>query len=92
MTVALAQALIKLASVTPDDAGCQRLIAERLEKIGGKAVHLRFEDVDNLWLSHGGGDPVLASVCPPARWKTGTAIPLRRNCATATCTGAARRT
>ena len=59
MTVALAQALIKLASVTPEDAGCQRLIAERLEKIGGKATHLRFEDVDNLWLTHGDGDPVL---------------------------------
>ena len=59
MTVALAQTLIKLASVTPDDAGCQRLIAERLEKVGGKATHLRFEDVDNLWLAHGSGDPVL---------------------------------
>ena len=70
MTIALTTELIKRASVTPDDAGCQQLIAERLEKIGCKATHLRFEDVDNLWLTHGSGDPVLTflghtDVVPP---------------------------
>jgi succinyl-diaminopimelate desuccinylase len=60
MTIELAQALINIQSVTPDDAGCQALISTRLEKAGFAATHLRFEDVDNLWLTHGNGDPVFA--------------------------------
>lgn len=59
MTIELASALIKKASVTPDDAGCMPLLTTRLEKSGFKAVNLRFEDTDNLWISHGSGDPVL---------------------------------
>jgi succinyl-diaminopimelate desuccinylase len=58
MTLELTKTLINLQSLTPDDAGCQALIATRLEKAGFVATHLRFEDVDNLWLSHGSGDPV----------------------------------
>ena len=60
MTLELTKELIRRPSVTPDDAGCQRFLAERLENIGCVATHLRFEDVDNLWLTHGSGDPVLA--------------------------------
>ncbi len=60
MTVELAKSLINLASITPEDAGCQALIAARLELAGFNAKHLRIEDVDNLWLSHGNGDPVFA--------------------------------
>ena len=33
-TLALAKQLIARASVTPDDQGCQELLAERLQKIG----------------------------------------------------------
>ncbi len=58
MTIELAKTLINLKSVTPDDAGCQALIADRLEKSGFTATHLRFADVANLWISHGCGDPV----------------------------------
>ena len=58
MTLELTKTLINLQSVTPDDAGCQALIAARLKKAGFVATSLRFEDVDNLWLSHGRGDPV----------------------------------
>ena len=58
MTAELCKALINLASVTPEDAGCQALIASRLENIGFQATHLRYEDVDNLWLTHGEGEPV----------------------------------
>jgi succinyl-diaminopimelate desuccinylase len=58
MTLELTKTLINLQSLTPDDAGCQALIATRLEKAGFIATHLRFQDVDNLWLSHGSGDPV----------------------------------
>ena len=56
-TLILAKDLISLASVTPEDAGCQQLIAGRLEKLGFKATHLRFDDVDNLWITHGEGAP-----------------------------------
>ena len=52
--------LIIRRSVTPDDAGCLPLIAERLAAVGFHIEHLRFGDVDNLWATHGEGGPVLA--------------------------------
>jgi succinyl-diaminopimelate desuccinylase len=52
--------LIARTSVTPDDAGCQRLIGERLQRAGFSIESLRFGEVDNLWATHGDGDgPVL---------------------------------
>ncbi|MFP5383051.1 MAG: succinyl-diaminopimelate desuccinylase [Gammaproteobacteria bacterium] len=53
-TLDLACDLIRRASVTPDDAGCQPLLADRLAPLGFVAEHLRFADVDNLWLKRGG--------------------------------------
>jgi len=50
--------LIRRASVTPDDAGCQALIAQRLERAGFAIERLRFGEVDNLWATHGSGAPV----------------------------------
>jgi len=61
-TIELAKKLISCASVTPDDAGCQQIIAEQLEQIGFKAEHLRFGDVDNLWITYGNGTPYLVYV------------------------------
>ncbi len=58
--VDLTQELVRRRSVTPDDAGCQTLIAERLIKLGFKSERLRFGDVDNLWATHGSGAPVFA--------------------------------
>lgn len=54
----LACELIRRASVTPDDAGCQALIAARLERAGFAIEQLRFGEVDNLWATHGSGAPV----------------------------------
>lgn len=51
--------LIARNSVTPDDAGCQSLIAARLEAAGFAIESLRFGAVDNLWATHGQGAPVL---------------------------------
>lgn len=52
--------LIRRRSVTPDDAGCQDLIAERLKPLGFVIEHLPFGNVRNLWATHGsGGAPVL---------------------------------
>jgi succinyl-diaminopimelate desuccinylase len=56
----LACELIARPSVTPDDAGCQQLLAQRLHAASFAIEHLRFGDVDNLWATHGSGGPVLA--------------------------------
>lgn len=57
-TLELAIDLISRDSVTPNDAGCQILIAERLEKLGFTIEHLRFGEVDNLWARHGNTEPL----------------------------------
>ncbi len=57
-TLDLAKQLISIPSVTPDDLGCQKIIAERLSKIGFKIEHLRFGEVDNLWARVGTQAPL----------------------------------
>lgn len=52
--------LIRRRSVTPDDAGCQAAIADRLMRAGFTVRHLRFGEVDNLWATHGDSGPTLA--------------------------------
>lgn len=66
----LAVALIQRASVTPDDAGCQALLGERLASMGFTVEHMRFGDVSNLWARRGGGRPLFVfaghtDVVPP---------------------------
>ncbi|MEO7430969.1 MAG: succinyl-diaminopimelate desuccinylase [Dokdonella sp.] len=51
--------LIRRASVTPDDAGCQAMLAARLAQSGFAVESLRYGDVDNLWATHGDGGPVV---------------------------------
>jgi succinyl-diaminopimelate desuccinylase len=53
----LAESLIRLRSVTPDDAGCQTLIADRLRAIGFDCEPMRFGEVDNLWAVRRGARP-----------------------------------
>jgi len=53
----LAESLIRLRSVTPDDAGCQTLIAGRLQAIGFACEPMRFGEVDNLWAVRRGARP-----------------------------------
>ena len=65
-----ARELIRRASVTPEDAGCQQWLAERLEALGFATEHLRFGEVDNLWARRGTARPLLAlaghtDVVPP---------------------------
>ncbi|MDA3921474.1 MAG: succinyl-diaminopimelate desuccinylase [Salinisphaera sp.] len=74
----LAQALISRESVTPDDAGCQPLIAERLAAAGFVIEHMRIGEVDNLWAVAGNDGPLLClaghtDVVPPGPiedWRT----------------------
>lgn len=76
-TLELAKDLISRQSITPDDAGCQQMLAERLEKIGFKAEHLRFGATDNIWLRRGQDAPLFAfaghtdvvPTGPEANWK-----------------------
>ena len=55
----LAAELIRRPSVTPDDAGCQQLIAELLDRVGFASRTLKFDDVTNLWSRRGDSDPLL---------------------------------
>ena len=57
-TIELAQALIRRPSVTPDDAGCQAMLIERLEKLGFVCETLQFEEVTNLWARRGTEAPL----------------------------------
>jgi succinyl-diaminopimelate desuccinylase len=58
-TLSLTKQLIARTSVTPDDAGCQQLMIERLQKLGFAVTNLRFEDVDNFWAIRGDQGPIL---------------------------------
>ena len=59
-TLELAKELISRQSVTPDDKGCQALMAERLEKIGFTITSLKNGDVTNLWARRGTEAPLFA--------------------------------
>ncbi|MEF8727503.1 MAG: succinyl-diaminopimelate desuccinylase [Accumulibacter sp.] len=58
-TVALAKQLIRRRSVTPDDAGCLDLIADRLRPAGFRCEFIRRGAVGNLWARRGEGKPLL---------------------------------
>jgi succinyl-diaminopimelate desuccinylase len=55
----LAKELIARRSVTPEDGGCQELIAKRLARAGFKCEPMRFGEVTNLWARRGSERPVL---------------------------------
>jgi succinyl-diaminopimelate desuccinylase len=57
-TISLAQALIERPSVTPEDFGCQQLMAERLAALGFNNESMVFEDTTNLWSRRGNSGPV----------------------------------
>ncbi len=79
--------LIRRPSVTPDDAGCQALLADRLAAQGFHIEHMRFGEVDNLWARRGTANPVLCfaghtDVVPPGNleaWNSDPFEPVRRN-------------
>jgi len=58
-TVELASQLVSRASVTPEDAGCQPLLAERLEALGFDSYWLPVGDVSNLLCLRGAKGPLL---------------------------------
>jgi succinyl-diaminopimelate desuccinylase len=58
-TLQLTFDLIARRSVTPEDAGCQEVMIERLKAIGFSVEKLRFGDVHNFWAVHGDSGPIL---------------------------------
>ena len=54
--IQLAKQLIEIDSITPDDKGCQILIADLLTQAGFQVEHKRFGKVDNLFAWHGDND------------------------------------
>jgi succinyl-diaminopimelate desuccinylase len=76
-TIELAQALISRPSITPDDAGCQQLLCERLSAIGFACEPMRFGEVDNLWARRGDSGPLfcfaghtdVVPTGPEAKWQ-----------------------
>ena len=68
--IQLLDQLVRRPSITPDDAGCQRLLVDRLEPLGFVCETLQFGEVTNLWARRGTGGPVLCfaghtDVVPP---------------------------
>ena len=57
-TLKLAQQLIQCPSETPDDAGCQQIIAQRLAALGFTIETLQYGDVTNLWATLGESGPL----------------------------------
>ncbi len=77
-SVRLLDELIRKPSVTPDDAGCQAVLAARLQVLGFHCETLQFNDVTNLWAKRGSSSPHLCfaghtDVVPPGNldeWDT----------------------
>ncbi len=69
-TLTLLEELIKRESVTPEDAGCQDILAARLTKLEFNEERLNFDDTQNIWLRRGSEKPLLTflghtDVVPP---------------------------
>ena len=79
--------LISRLSVTPEDAGCQELIAARLNQLGFQTRQINAEGVHNLWAWRGTGSPHLmfaghTDVVPPGpleQWQTPPFEPTVKN-------------
>ncbi|MCZ0759717.1 succinyl-diaminopimelate desuccinylase [Vibrio diabolicus] len=56
--LALAKDLISRQSVTPEDAGCQDLMIERLKALGFEIEVMVFEDTTNFWARRGSEAPL----------------------------------
>ncbi|MDP7591882.1 MAG: succinyl-diaminopimelate desuccinylase [Litorilituus sp.] len=52
--ITLAKALIARPSITPEDAGCQKMIQDRLAKLGFNNESMFFHDTTNLWSRRNG--------------------------------------
>jgi succinyl-diaminopimelate desuccinylase len=83
----LASELIARRSVTPEDGGCQVLLAERPARSGFHCEHLPYGEVKNLWARRGRGRPLVClaghtDVVPPGplgEWESDPFVPSLRD-------------
>lgn len=86
-TLVLAQELIALASVTPEDKGCQARLAELLTPLGFICETIRSGAVTNLWARRGKAQPLLTfaghtdvvPTGPVGEWQSPPFAPTRRD-------------
>ncbi|MGH8263066.1 MAG: M20/M25/M40 family metallo-hydrolase, partial [Steroidobacteraceae bacterium] len=86
-TLELSKALIARPSVSPNDGGCQDLLAERLAGAGFRIERLPFGPVSNLWARRGEAGPLLCfaghtDVVPPGpleEWSSDPFVPVERD-------------
>lgn len=76
----LTQELVACPSITPADAGAQRILADQLCQAGFTCLNLPFGQVSNLWATHGQGQPVIVfaghtDVVPPGPESSWTSPP-----------------
>lgn len=67
--IELTQQLIRCPSVSPEDAGCQALLTDRLKAIGFHIEPMNFGDTKNFWATRGKGETLAfaghTDVVPP---------------------------
>jgi succinyl-diaminopimelate desuccinylase len=83
----LAKELISRKSVTPEDGGCQKLLAERLRRAGFQCESVVCGEVTNLWARRGTARPLVCfaghtDVVPPGpltEWLSNPFVPTIRD-------------
>ena len=86
-TLGLARELIARRSITPEDGGCQELLAQRLEPLGFKVERIRCGEVSNLWARRGSVAPLVCfaghtDVVPTGpldQWRSDPFVPTERD-------------
>lgn len=77
--IELTQQLIRRPSLSPDDAGCQALLIERLQAIGFTVERMDFADTQNFWAWRGQGETLALPGIPTwCRLATPTVGSIRR--------------
>ena len=61
-TISLARELVGRRSITPEDGGCQQIIASRLESMGFQIETMDCGEVKNLWARKGTKSPLLTFI------------------------------
>src|SRR5690606_17830257 len=83
----LVRELVQRPSVTPEDAGCQHMLAARLKAVGFDCEFMVHGSVSNLWARRGTAQPLLVfaghtDVVPPGpmeRWQSDPFVPTERD-------------
>jgi succinyl-diaminopimelate desuccinylase len=86
-TLRLARELIARRSVTPEDGGCQELLAARVARVGFAIEPVRHGEVTNLWARRGDARPLLCFIGhtdvvpsgPIEKWASDPFVPTERD-------------